>query len=85
MYPGPGEGEAALRDFSRRGGAAGADLGVYAALLQRAALVVSNDTGPAHIAAAVGTAVLSVLGPTKPSSGRPWGPGCISSSATAVA
>jgi heptosyltransferase-2 len=46
---------------------------VYAALLQRAALVVSNDTGPAHIAAAVGTPVLSVLGPTKPEQWAPWG------------
>jgi heptosyltransferase-2 len=74
IYPGPGEGEAALRDFPDVAVLQGADLGVYAALLQRAALVVSNDTGPAHIAAAVGTAVLSVLGPTKPEQWAPWGP-----------
>ena len=51
----------------------GVKLGVYNALLQDAALVVSNDTGPAHMAAAVGGRVLSVLGPTKPEQWAPWG------------
>jgi ADP-heptose:LPS heptosyltransferase len=46
----------------------------YNALLQRAHLVVSNDTGPGHMAAAVGAPVLSVLGPTKPEQWAPWGP-----------
>lgn len=49
-------------------------LGTYLGLLKRAGLVVSNDTGPAHMAAAVGTPVLSVLGHTKPGQWRPWGP-----------
>jgi heptosyltransferase-2 len=49
-------------------------LDVYLGLLHRAALVISNDTGPAHMAAAVGTPVLSVLGPTNPDQWRPWGP-----------
>jgi heptosyltransferase-2 len=74
IYPGPGEVETAQRAFPDVTVLLGADLGVYAALLQRAALVVSNDTGPAHIAAAVGTPVLSVLGPTKPEQWAPWGP-----------
>ncbi|MDP4302000.1 glycosyltransferase family 9 protein [Leptothrix discophora] len=52
---------------------AGVKLGVYGGLLRRAALVVSNDTGPAHLAAAVGVPVLSVLGPTKPEQWAPWG------------
>ncbi|MDO4904028.1 MAG: glycosyltransferase family 9 protein [Lautropia sp.] len=39
-------------------------LDVYAAILARAALVVSNDTGPGHMAAAVGSRLISVLGPT---------------------
>jgi len=52
----------------------GVKLGVYGGLLRRAALVVSNDTGPAHLAAAVVAPVLSVLGPTKPEQWAPWGP-----------
>ena len=52
----------------------GVALGTYAALLQRAALMISNDTGPGHIAAAVGTPTLSVLGPTDPVQWRAWGP-----------
>lgn len=72
--PGPGE-DAIVRD--QHPGVrllAGVKLGVYGGLLRRAALVVSNDTGPAHLAAAVGTPVLSVLGPTKPEQWAPWGP-----------
>jgi heptosyltransferase-2 len=49
-------------------------LGTYLGVLKRAGLVIPNDTGPAHMAAAVGTRVLSVLGPTKPEQWRPWGP-----------
>jgi heptosyltransferase II len=72
--PGPGE-EALLRD-QHAGVIAleGVKLGVYGAILMRAALLVSNDTGPGHLAAAVGTRVLSVLGPTKPEQWAPWGP-----------
>lgn len=72
--PGPGE-DALIRD--QHPGVkllAGVKLGVYGGLLRRAALVVSNDTGPAHLAAAVGAPVLSVLGPTKPEQWAPWGP-----------
>ena len=49
-------------------------LGTYAALLARAALMISNDTGPGHMAAAVGTPLVSVLGPTDPLQWRAWGP-----------
>jgi len=37
-----------------------------AALLGQAALVVSNDTGPGHIAAAMGTPTVLIFGPTNP-------------------
>lgn len=37
-----------------------------AALLARADLMVSNDTGPMHLAAAVGCPVLAFFGPTSP-------------------
>lgn len=42
-----------------------------AAILAMARLVVSNDTGIMHVAAAVGTPVLSLFGPTDP---RQWAP-----------
>jgi ADP-heptose:LPS heptosyltransferase len=51
------------------------DLGTYAALLEDAALMVSNDTGPGHMAAAVGTPLVSVLGPSDPALWRAWGAG----------
>lgn len=71
ICPGPGAEEAlAERDFGGCRVARGVGLGAYAALLRDAALVVSNDTGPGHMAAAVGAPLLSVLGPTD--TGR-WG------------
>jgi heptosyltransferase-1 len=42
------------------------------ALLRGAALMVSGDTGPAHIAAAVGTPLVGIYGPTRPSRNGPW-------------
>lgn len=54
--------------------APGVGLGAYAALLREAALVVSNDTGPGHMAAAVGAPLLSVLGPTDPARWGALGP-----------
>jgi heptosyltransferase-2 len=72
--PGPGE-EALLREqYPGVLSLEGVKLGAYGALLQRAALLVSNDTGPGHLAAAVGGRVISVLGPTKPEQWAPWGP-----------
>jgi ADP-heptose:LPS heptosyltransferase len=50
------------------------DLGVYAALLASSAAMLSNDTGPAHLAAAVGTPLVAVMGPSDPTLWRPWGP-----------
>jgi heptosyltransferase-2 len=35
--------------------------------------VIANDTGPAHLAAAVGTPLLSLLGPTQAGQWLPWG------------
>jgi len=63
----PGPGEEALYTFSDRSQVLTlpkVDLGVFAALAQRARLVISNDTGPGHLAAATGAATLSLLGPT---------------------
>ena len=44
-------------------------------LYRRASLAVSGDSGPAHAAAAVGTPVLALFGPTWPEQTRPWGAG----------
>ena len=46
-------------------------LGELGALLSRAALLVANNTGPAHIAAALGTPVLSLYAMTNPQH-TPW-------------
>jgi heptosyltransferase II len=72
----PGPGEASIIHSHHAGIRVldGVKLGVYGGLLRRASLVISNDTGPAHLAAAVGTRVISVLGPTKPEQWAPWGP-----------
>ena len=74
ICPGPGEAGAAQQHFATAVVMSNVDLGTYAALLQAASLMISNDTGPGHIAAAVGTPVLSVLGPSDPAQWRAWGP-----------
>ncbi|NDY92415.1 glycosyltransferase family 9 protein [Ideonella livida] len=75
LCPGPGaETETARRDYPGCVLLDGVDLGTYAALLAQAALLVANDTGPGHLAAAVGAPVLTVIGPTDPAQWRPWGP-----------
>lgn len=43
------------------------------ALLNRCTCVISNDSGPMHIAAAVGTPVLGIYGPTSPMLQGPFG------------
>ena len=42
------------------------NLAELAALVERARLVLSNDTGPRHLAAALDTPVVVVIGPTNP-------------------
>lgn len=71
LCPGPGDEETiADRDFAGCTVIRGVGLGAYAALMRDAAAVISNDTGPGHLAAAVGAPLLSVLGPTDPAQ---WG------------
>ncbi|MDH4071109.1 MAG: glycosyltransferase family 9 protein [Ignavibacteria bacterium] len=43
------------------------------ALLSRCSFMVSNDSGPMHIATAVGTPVLGIYGPTNPMLQGPYG------------
>jgi heptosyltransferase-2 len=49
------------------------DLVALVGVLERARLMVSNDTGAMHVAAAVGTPVLAVFGPTDPVATGPLG------------
>jgi len=46
-----------------------------AALYERVAVLVTTDTGPMHIAAAVGTPVIALFGPTAPWRTGPFGSG----------
>jgi 3-deoxy-D-manno-octulosonic-acid transferase/heptosyltransferase-1 len=57
-------------DFSGR-----TTLTMLAALYQRSALLVTTDTGPMHLAAAVGTRVVALFGPTAPWRTGPFGDG----------
>lgn len=46
-----------------------------ACLYRQAALVVTTDSGPMHLAAAMGTPVVALFGPTDPARTGPYGPG----------
>ena len=64
-----------LTDAAGEGPAAtgGLDLVTVAAVLQRLDLVVTGDTGPMHLAHAVGTPVVAVFGPSDPARYAPRG------------
>ena len=49
------------------------DLKTLAALYEKASTVVSTDTGPMHLAAAIGTPVVALFGPTAPWRTGPFG------------
>ncbi|MCA9310822.1 MAG: glycosyltransferase family 9 protein [Phycisphaerales bacterium] len=44
----------------------GINLSILKAIIARSAVMVTNDTGPRHIAAAVGTPLVTLFGPTDP-------------------
>jgi heptosyltransferase I len=48
------------------------------ALARRADLMISGDTGPMHIAGAVGTPIVALFGPTRSERNGPWSPADIS-------
>ena len=75
---GPGDAAAsdAMAETAGRGAmscAGRTDLPQLAALLRRCSLVIGNDTGPLHVAAAVGTPVLGLYGATDPEKVGPYG------------
>jgi ADP-heptose:LPS heptosyltransferase len=73
---GPGEEGLADRVVAASGGAARKGfptaLREYVALARRARLVVAADTGPLHLACAVGTPVVALFGPTDPERNGPF-------------
>lgn len=73
----PGEEELAREVHRASGGAAeilpAPDLPTLAAFLRPARLVVGGDTGPIHLAHALGTSVLCLMGPTDPQVHGPYG------------
>jgi lipopolysaccharide heptosyltransferase I len=44
------------------------------ALARDSALMVSGDTGPTHVASALGVPIVGIYGPTRPSRNGPWSP-----------
>ena len=50
-------------------------VGLLPALLSRASLLITNDSGPMHIAAAVGIPVVALFGPTSAARTGPYGVG----------
>jgi len=75
---GPGEEPLAAAVVAGSGGAAvmspNTSIADLVALARRAALMVSGDTGPTHIAAAVGTPIVGIYGPTRPARNGPLSP-----------
>lgn len=68
---GPGEAERAQAIGARL--APPTNLRQLAWLLQKAELVIGGDTGPLHLAAALGTKVIGLYGPTDPRRNGPYG------------
>jgi ADP-heptose:LPS heptosyltransferase len=73
---GPGEEPLADRIVAASGGAAArcfpTTLPGFVELARRARLVVAADTGPLHLACAVGTPVVALFGPTDPARNGPF-------------
>lgn len=74
VCPGPGELVEARAAVPQARVLEPLDLGAFAALLAGSRLVIANDSGPGHLAAAVGAHLVGVFGVTDPAKTRPWGP-----------
>ena len=74
VCPGPGEEAAARAAVASARMLGPLDLGAFGALLADSRLVIANDSGPGHLAAAVGARLVGVFGVTDPTKTRPLGP-----------
>jgi lipopolysaccharide heptosyltransferase I len=77
VVAGPAEGD--LAEAARRSSSDSlrrfetADIAGLSGVLRQAQLVLAGDTGPLHLAAAHGTPVLALMGPTNPRTHGPYG------------
>lgn len=74
---GPGEEQLAMDVHRWSAGAAqpmSCSLGQLIALTRRASLFIGGDTGPLHLAAALGVPVVAIFGPTDPARNGPYTP-----------
>jgi lipopolysaccharide heptosyltransferase I len=72
----PREGDEARAALAGRSGvelSPRTDLVELTELLRAASVLVTGDTGPMHLAAAVGTPCVALFGPSDPIVNRPWG------------
>ena len=74
VCPGPGEEPATEALLPHAIRLSGIDMGVYGALMADARMVVANDTGPGHLAAATGTPLIAIYGPQSTTFWTPVGP-----------
>jgi lipopolysaccharide heptosyltransferase I len=85
---GPGEEPVAAAVVAASHGAAAlsppTSIADLVALSRGAALMISGDTGPTHIAAAVGTPLVGIFGPTRPSRNGPFRPDDVAVSRDAI-
>jgi heptosyltransferase I len=79
---GPGEEPLAREVVAGAGGAAtlapATTIADLFAIAREARVMISGDTGPLHIAAAVGTPVVALFGPTRADRNGPWNTGDLS-------
>lgn len=74
MCPPPAETEEARRNAPTAQLLPPLSLGAFAALTSRAALVICNDSGVSHVAAAASARELTLFGVTRPGRTGPWSP-----------
>src|SRR5688500_16145441 len=70
--PGPNESDTVHRALPGATVLPESDVATFAAVLASAHLVVANDSGAGHLAAATGARLISVFGVTDPEKTRPW-------------